>query len=71
MKKVIELEMEFQDGFIPPEKFRGDTSTAENPCSYCPFFEWDDEMGDGFCIVNGYEECPIKKYFNRNQEEEI
>lgn len=62
--KKIEIEMEFPDGFVPPEKFRGDTSTAENPCSWCPFFEWDDETREGSCIISGHgAECPIKKFF--------
>ena len=62
--KKIEIEMEFPDGFVPPEKFRGDTSTAENPCSWCPFFEWDDETREGSCTISGYGVgCPIKKFF--------
>lgn len=65
MKKLIEIEINFPNDFRPPDKFRGDTSSTKNTCSYCPFFEWDDETGEGSCVVNGYEECPIRKYFDK------
>ena len=61
--KKIEIEMEFPDDFVPPDNFRGDTSTAENRCSWCPFFRWDDEAGEGECCLISVRGCPIKKFF--------
>lgn len=65
MKKVIKIEMNFPDGFIPPEKFDDPRANPywESKCDLCPFFEWNDEDAYGSCIVSGEKVCPIKKYF--------
>ena len=69
MKKLIEIE--FDDDFVPPERFRGDTSLCDiNPCAACPFFRWDDEYGEGWCSLGAETGCPIKKYFDSTNEVE-
>ena len=60
--KKIEIEMDFMDGFVPPEKFDG--QDWESKCGSCPFFKnCDDDTMFDECVIGGYEECPIKKYF--------
>ena len=67
--KKIELEMYFDDNFLPPEKF--DLPTREkhydSKCELCPFYGWSDDEGFGWCNVTAVrdtdEECPIKKFF--------
>ena len=72
MKKVvkkIELDICFDDGFVPPKRF--DEPRRENDwrsaCDLCPFFKWYDERGYGCCVLLGEEPktdvCPIKKSF--------
>lgn len=68
--KKIEIEVDFFDGFTPPERFEepswrnGHTSR----CKECPFFMWIDDVDEGWCVIppvsgeNG--ECQIKKHFN-------
>lgn len=69
MIKKIELEMHFEDGFWPPEKFDKPLriNRFRSKCELCPFYGWDDEMADGWCNVVAVrdveEECPIKKFF--------
>lgn len=64
MIKKIELEMEFPEGFVPPEKF------DKALCSgLCPFLAYEPcDTSDVFCCVTAVrdvtEECPIKKFFN-------
>ena len=72
--KKIELELYFDDEFMPPKKLRDDTSTSDNQCSWCPFFEWDDEMAQGECnlnigIVDSRDRCPIRKFFETEEKE--
>lgn len=70
MKKVISIEVDFPDGFVPPEVF--DEPKRENDyksaCDFCPFFNWTDAFGSGCCLLLGEEPktdvCPIKKFFN-------
>ena len=68
MIKKIELELHFDDDFVPPEKFIDDTSTSRSPCSFCPFFVWYDEYGYGECVAlekaEQFDKCPIKKFFD-------
>ena len=61
MKKVIEIEVDFPDGFVPSEKFDKDLCSG-----LCPFLSYEpDECSEVFCCLVGFEgECPIKKYFN-------
>ena len=70
MRKVItiEIEKDFPDGFIPPERF--DEPSPDNKwgwdskCCGCPFYTNNDEDSQyDECSLGGYEECPIKKYF--------
>ena len=69
VKKVIELEVDFPDGFTPPEEF--DMPTSKNhwksACASCPFFFWPTELPYAHCDLLGKEPktnaCPIKKYF--------
>ena len=68
--KKIELEMYFDDDFVPPEKF--DEATEEkkwdSKCKQCPFYGWEDETAESWCNVTAvrapYEECPIKRFFD-------
>lgn len=60
MKKMIEIE--FDDGFMPCEKFDEDECNNQD----CPFLVWVDDYGYGYCAFPGSdeaEECPIFKYF--------
>lgn len=64
MIKKIEIEMCFDDDFVPPEKF--DKSLCSGKC---PFLAYEPcETSDVFCCVTAVrspeEECPIKKFFN-------
>ena len=64
MKKVLTLEVEFADGFVPPDKFEA----RKGACALCPFYAWKDAWGNGYCTPLGEEPktdiCPIKKFFN-------
>lgn len=68
-KKIVEIEMEFPDGFVPPEKYDEptDDNNYDGECSMCPFFKWNDEHGYGWCVILSEEPatdvCPIKKSF--------
>ena len=69
MKKLIELEIYFDDNFVPPERFDEPTwvNRWDSKCKGCPFFGWDDESGDSWCnittVVDSEVECPIRKFF--------
>ena len=69
MKKVIKLEMYFDDGFVPPEKFHEPTKANNwnSKCELCPFYEEDYEYSYGRCVVTAVVdtavECPIRKFF--------
>lgn len=69
MIKKIELEMYFDDDFVPPEKFDNPTRANlwHSDCQGCPFYGWSDDEGIGWCNVTAVrdtdEECPIKKFF--------
>lgn len=65
MIKKIELEVEFADGFVPPERFDAPTQAKnyKSECEKCPFYGWDDEYANGWCVLSGEEACQIKKYF--------
>lgn len=58
--KKIELELCFEDDFVPPEKFDKKMCTGD-----CPFLSYEaDECSEVFCCIPGAEdECPIRKYF--------
>ena len=69
VKKEIRLEVNFPEGFVPPERFedpmaREDLSSA---CDGCAFFKWDEKRGYGWCALLGEEPetdiCPIKWNF--------
>jgi hypothetical protein len=65
--KKIELELYFDEDFVPPDKF-GDPCPKNSACTACPFYMWDDEAGEGWCGVDfgttdAHKECPIKKFF--------
>ncbi len=70
MKKRIELEIDFPEGFVPPEKFDypGFGNNWHSKCDLCPFYWFDDDYGFGTCAILGEysetDECPIKKQFN-------
>lgn len=54
MKKLIEVE--FVDGFVPPEKYEF------RNCAVCPFCNVSDM--DDWCSIEGEDnKCPIKQYF--------
>jgi len=74
--KKIELEIEFNESFVPPEKFDFTTRTNYylSKCRLCPFLV-DEEGGHGpdcilyNCVADNVTdkipgECPIKKFFN-------
>ena len=75
MKKLIEIE--FKDGFVPPEYF----SQSGGKCEQCPFrVPQDDDYP--YCQLREWYEtyhqtyltdctCPIKKYFDNTNEEEV
>lgn len=69
MIKKIELEMCFDDNFVPPEKFDEPTrrNNYNSKCVLCPFYGWSDDEGFGWCdvtaVIDTDEECPIKKFF--------
>lgn len=75
--KKIELNLYFDDDFMPPEKF--ECPCRENhwdsKCASCPFYGWDDENGDRWCniacdVSNG-EICPIRRFFETDEKEEL
>lgn len=57
--KKIELELEFPDDFAPPEKF------DESECIGCPLCTYDSGYELAGCAAEGYEECPLKKLFDK------
>ena len=69
MKKTIKLDVEFPDGFVPPEKFDDPALDPEynSKCDLCPFFVWDEDTGFGCCLALGddaqSDPCPIKEQF--------
>lgn len=75
IKKKIEIEVEFEHDFIPPEKFEGMRkhigSESEQRCLSCPFYYYEQEECRENCIamdidVNAdcrHDVCPIKKFF--------
>lgn len=77
MKKLIEIE--FKDGFVPPEEFSGMDGSK---CKDCPFYVFNDDYGSTCgllewkeCyhrVILGINEqiCPIKKYFESTNEVE-
>ena len=60
MIKKIELEVHFDDNFVPPDIFNKEL------CDLCPFLSHEAyECSEDFCgIPSAGDECPIKKYFN-------
>jgi hypothetical protein len=70
MIKKIEIEMHFEDDFVPPTKFDRPLriNRYNSKCKLCPFYGWDDETAYGWCNVTAVrdveEECPIKKFFD-------
>lgn len=66
MKKTLVLEVEFEDGFVPPDCYTEPSRAThwKTPCSGCPFFVYNDE-GGSWCCLDGAdkEECPIKNLF--------
>lgn len=65
--KKIELELYFDEDFVPPDKFCAKYG-CENVCTACPFYGYDDESGEDWCGVDfgttdAHKECPIKKFF--------
>lgn len=65
MKKIILLKMEFNDDFCPPDKFEEATrqNHYKSACKPCPFWHWEDDTAYNDCVVGGYNECPIKRFF--------
>lgn len=69
MRKNIVLDIEFPEGFVPPEKFDDPALNKDfnSKCDQCPFFMWDEEQGFGCCAVLDNDpktfDCPIKKQF--------
>lgn len=66
MKKVIELELEFDDNFNPPNEFDEPFDMAsKSKCFRCPFFESYDDYEFCCCLNFNNKEmkCPIKKFF--------
>ena len=62
-RKLLVLDVDFDDEFEPPEIFVGGEASEED-CYLCPFFHWDDEYFKGFCPLTGeFEDCPIKRFF--------
>ena len=65
MKKIILLEMDFEDDFFPPDKFEEPTrkNRWDSDCQICPFYHWEDDTAFSECVVGGYDECPIRRFF--------
>lgn len=68
--KKIELEMYFDDGFVPPDRYDKDRCSG-----LCPFLSYDaDDTSEGFCCLTTVrspeEECPIRKYFPDTKQKE-
>ena len=67
MKKILEIEIEVPEDFVPPEKVDDGSSSPEgkSACDPCPFFRWNDNGGYGWCALLGdqptTEVCPIIK----------
>ena len=68
--KKIELELVFDDDFVPP-KGNGFGVGSAKECDNCPFCVWIDDYGYGECtlcnaVVKGDDEnrCPLKKFFD-------
>ena len=57
--KKIEIELEFPDDFTPPEKF------DESECIGCPLYGYDSGYERDWCSAEGYDECPLKKLFDK------
>lgn len=71
--KKIELELYFDENFVPPEKFDEPLSSNDwnSKCSACPFYGWEDDHASGWCgvdfgTIDAERVCPIKKYFEKN-----
>lgn len=67
MRKLIkiEIEMEFPNDFIPPEKF---DESLYSKCGGCPFYiHFNEYAPSEYCNIGGEEECPIKKCFNQGE----
>ena len=74
MIKKIELELHFDDNFVPPERFEEPTrnNNWKSKCEPCPFYVWGDEYAHGDCVFlenaeqfgYGIHGCPIKKFFD-------
>ncbi len=78
MVKKIELEVQFDDAFMPSKNFdepcRKNNWKSECEKRGCPFFGCDDVTGYGWCnldvgVVKASRRCPIRKYFETGEEE--
>lgn len=70
--KKIELELYFDDEFIPPKKFEswGRENDYNPKCKKCPFYGEDDVYD--WCVLNPdtvMGECPIRKFFETEEKE--
>lgn len=68
--KKIELELYFDEDFVPPDRFDEPTKANDwsSKCKSCPFYGWDDDDALGWCGIDfgttdAHKECPIKKFF--------
>ena len=69
MKKKLQIEVNFPDNFMPPEKFHDPEQDKDfnTPCDLCPFFIYDDIFGYACLLVDGdsnEQACPIKEQFH-------
>lgn len=66
MKKTLVLDIDFKDGFTPPDHYVEPTSETnwKTPCDDCPFFVSTDDSGSYCCLDGDFkQECPIRKFF--------
>ena len=63
--KRITINVDFNSDFTPPAKYEeaNNSNHYKSACSGCPFYYWEDDSAYNDCLIGGYNECPIKKYF--------
>ncbi len=68
MRKTIQIEVNFPDNFMPPEKFQDPEKDKDynSKCDLCPFFIYEETYGFACLLLGSDPEtdvCPIKEQF--------